>query len=89
MIPTRTFRTAMLLGEEAIRTLRQSKVIVFGAGGVGGYAIEGLARAGVGTIAVVDPDRIAESNLNRQILATVQTAVLHARHGGYRRSETL
>lgn len=73
MISTRTFRTAMLLGEEAIHTLRQSKVIVFGAGGVGGYAIEGLARAGVGTIAVVDPDRIAESNLNRQILATVQT----------------
>ena len=66
-------RTRLLLGDEAAKRLNRARVIVFGAGGVGGYAIEALARAGIGTIGIVDPDSIAPSNLNRQILATTES----------------
>ena len=66
-------RTRLLLGDEAAERLNRARVIVFGAGGVGGYAIEALARAGIGTIGIVDPDSIAPSNLNRQILATTES----------------
>ena len=60
----------MLLGKEGVEKLRCSSVIVFGVGGVGGYVVEALARAGVGHIAVVDADAVSESNINRQIIAT-------------------
>lgn len=66
-------RTALLLGESAIEKLRNARVIVFGAGGVGGYAVEALARSGVGAIDVVDNDCVSVSNLNRQILALTST----------------
>ena len=66
----RFFRFAALVGEEAFRRLEGARVIVFGAGGVGGYVIEALARAGVGAITIVDGDRVEKSNFNRQILAT-------------------
>ena len=66
-------RTALLIGEGAMDILQKSKVIVFGAGGVGGAAVEALARGGVGEIHVVDPDALSESNINRQLLATVET----------------
>ena len=66
-------RTQMLLGPEAMEKLRQSRVAVFGIGGVGGYVVEALARAGVGALDLVDHDRIALSNLNRQIIATRET----------------
>ena len=66
-------RTEMLLGAEGVDALKRSAVIVFGVGGVGGYAVEALARAGVGHIAVVDSDRVSESNINRQIIATQAT----------------
>lgn len=66
-------RTELLIGCAAMDALKNSKVIVFGAGGVGGAAIEALARAGVGEIHVVDPDVLSESNINRQILATSAT----------------
>ncbi len=66
-------RTKMLIGDDGVNTLKNAKVIVFGVGGVGGYALEALARAGIGTIAVVDNDVFSASNLNRQILATVDT----------------
>ena len=66
-------RSALLAGEEALLRLRSARIIVFGAGGVGGSAVEALARAGVGAIDIVDPDSISESNLNRQILATELT----------------
>ena len=66
-------RTAMLLGEEKLDILKRSRVIVFGVGGVGGYAVEMLSRSGIGTIAVVDNDTVAESNLNRQIIALRST----------------
>ena len=66
-------RTARLLGEESIHKLRRSRVAVFGAGGVGGYVIEALARAGVGSLELIDDDVVAPSNLNRQIIATRET----------------
>ena len=62
-------RTAMLLGEAGVEKLRRAHVVLFGLGGVGGYVAEALARAGVGTLTLVDDDRVAESNLNRQIIA--------------------
>ena len=66
-------RTGLLLGEEALLRLQGSRVAVFGIGGVGGYTVEALARAGVGTIDVIDSDTVSVSNLNRQLLATYDT----------------
>ncbi len=66
-------RTEMLLGTEAIEKLKNSRVAVFGIGGVGGYALEALVRAGVGEIDIIDSDEVATSNINRQILATTKT----------------
>lgn len=62
-------RTEMLLGSEAMELLRNARVAVFGIGGVGGYAAEALARSGIGKIDLIDNDSIAESNINRQIIA--------------------
>lgn len=69
----RTERTALLLGEEAMQKLKNSHVAIFGLGGVGCYATEALARSGVGTLTVIDGDAYSESNLNRQLFATVRT----------------
>ena len=66
-------RTEMLLGRDAIEKLHSARVAVFGLGGVGGYAVEALARSGVGSLDLIDSDRISVSNLNRQILATHST----------------
>ena len=66
-------RTAMLLGEEAIAKLQKARVAIFGIGGVGGYTVEALARAGIGRIDVIDNDTVSLSNINRQILATHST----------------
>ena len=66
-------RTEMLIGCAAVEKLRKSHVAVFGAGGVGGHAIEALVRSGVGEITVVDMDTVSESNINRQTFATVKT----------------
>ena len=63
-------RTTLLIGEEAVKTLKDKTVAVFGLGGVGGTAFESLVRAGVGHIYAIDRDVVAESNLNRQILFT-------------------
>ncbi len=62
----------MLIGDK-IENIKSASVIVFGLGGVGGYVVEALARAGVGTLALVDCDVISKSNLNRQLLATLNT----------------
>ena len=64
-------RTAMLIGDDAVDKLRRAAVAVFGCGGVGSYVIEALARAGVGAITVVDGDSVSVTNLNRQLIATV------------------
>lgn len=66
-------RTSLLLGENMVERLKNSRVAVFGIGGVGGYVCEALARAGVGTIDIIDNDDISISNINRQIIATVRT----------------
>ena len=66
-------RTEMLIGKENVEKLKKSKVAIFGIGGVGSFVVEGLARAGVGNFILVDNDKVAESNLNRQIIATAKT----------------
>lgn len=66
-------RTEMLLGKEAMERLANAHVAVFGIGGVGGYVVEALARSGVGCFTLVDNDKVALSNLNRQIIAEWKT----------------
>ena len=60
----------MLFGKDALERLAGSRVAVFGVGGVGGYAVEALARSGVGALDLIDSDVVAKSNINRQIIAT-------------------
>lgn len=66
-------RTELLLGREAQKRLRESSVIVFGIGGVGGHVVEVMARSGIGTMALVDADAVELSNINRQIIALHST----------------
>ena len=66
-------RTASLIGEDGVEKLSSARVILFGVGGVGSYCAEALARAGIGTICLVDPDTVAVSNLNRQLVALHST----------------
>lgn len=66
-------RTQFLLGQEGMEKLKNAKVAVFGLGGVGGYAVEALARSGVGALELVDHDTVSMTNINRQILATTET----------------
>jgi tRNA A37 threonylcarbamoyladenosine dehydratase len=66
-------RTQLLYGEEGMEKLYQARVAVFGIGGVGGYTVEALARSGIGTLDLIDDDKVCLTNLNRQILATRQT----------------
>lgn len=66
-------RTELLLGSGGMERLRSASVAVFGIGGVGGYAVEALARSGVGCLHLIDHDKISVSNLNRQIIAMVST----------------
>lgn len=69
-------RTKRLLGTEAMEKLNNSHVAVFGIGGVGGHAVEALVRSGIGKITIVDSDEVAESNINRQLIATTKTVGL-------------
>ncbi len=73
MIPSYIEREALLIGEDKVKLLMNSSVAVFGAGGVGSYAIEGLVRAGVGKITVIDNDTVSETNINRQLIADTTT----------------
>ena len=66
-------RTRLLVGDEPLERLKNAKVAVFGVGGVGGYAVEALARSGIGTLHLFDDDTVSESNLNRQIAALHST----------------
>lgn len=66
-------RTELLIGEEALYKLKQSKIAIFGIGGVGSYTVEGLARAGVGKFVLIDDDCVCLTNINRQLIATRKT----------------
>lgn len=70
-------RTALLIGEGAVFRLNAARVIVFGVGGVGGHLVEALARCGVGSLTLVDSDRVSETNINRQIIATRSTVGMY------------
>lgn len=70
---SRTSRTELLIGKAAIDKLKNSRVAVFGIGGVGGYVAEALARSGVGTLTLIDNDTVSLTNINRQILALTST----------------
>ena len=72
-VEERYARTEALLGSGAIRCLKEARVILFGVGGVGCGAAEALARGGIGHITLVDPDKVCESNLNRQLVALYST----------------
>ena len=69
----RDARTIQMIGDEGMERLRASRVLVVGVGGVGSYAAEAIARAGVGTVTVCDGDEVAVSNLNRQLVALAST----------------
>lgn len=66
-------RTELLLGKEAMEKLQNSRVAVFGIGGVGGYTVEALARSGIGKLDLIDDDKVCLTNINRQIIATRST----------------
>ena len=77
-MPDQYSRTRLLLGAEGVDRLRSAHVALFGLGGVGGYAAEALARAGIGHIDLIDNDTVSLTNLNRQMLA------LHSTVGQYK-----
>ena len=77
-MPEQFSRTKLLFGEAAMQRLASSRVAVFGIGGVGGYAVEALARSGVGQLDLIDNDTVSVSNINRQIIA------LHSTVGRYK-----
>ncbi len=66
-------RTEMLFGKKAMQKLASARVAVFGIGGVGGYVVEALARSGVGALDLIDNDTVGLTNINRQIIATLET----------------
>ena len=70
---SRHARTKKLIGEEGLERLRSSSVLIVGVGGVGSYAAEAIARAGVGRITIMDGDSVQPSNLNRQLVALTST----------------
>ncbi len=82
-------RTRFLLGDDAMKRLKNATVAVFGLGGVGGYAVEALARSGVGTLVLVDHDTVSLTNLNRQILATHQTVGMSKAQAAKARVESI
>lgn len=69
-------RTEILIGKEGIEKLEKAKVLIYGIGGVGSFAVEGLARTGIGNLILVDEEKIDETNINRQIHANVNTVGL-------------
>lgn len=66
-------RTELLIGTEGLEKLKNSTVMIFGIGGVGGFALEGLVRSGIGNIIIIDDDTVCRTNINRQIIATKKT----------------
>lgn len=75
-------RTQLLLGVDAMNKLKNSRVAVFGVGGVGGYSVEALARSGVGAVDLIDDDKVCLTNINRQIIADVISLAIYFAKGG-------
>ncbi len=73
MTDERHSRTEMLIGRAAVERLMSARVAIFGIGGVGSYVLEALVRAGVGSVVLFDADKVAESNINRQLIADYTT----------------
>ncbi len=82
-------RTENLIGKEALEALNSSRVAVFGLGGVGGYAVEALVRAGIGELVLIDSDDVEVSNLNRQIIATLHTIGMRKTEAARKRAESI
>ena len=82
-------RTESLIGKEALSRLLSSRVAVFGLGGVGGYSLEALVRAGIGELVLVDSDKVDVSNMNRQIIATEDTVGMKKTEAARRRAESI
>ena len=72
-MPNQFFRTELIIGKQGIKKLNNSKVAIFGIGGVGSYVVEALARAGIGSFLLIDKDKVDITNINRQIIATNKT----------------
>jgi len=72
-MPDQFSRTRLIFGDESMKKLSESHVIVFGVGGVGSYAVEALVRSGIGSIDLVDNDEFSLTNLNRQLYALHST----------------
>ena len=72
-MPNSFSRTELLIGKDSIQKLNNSKVAIFGIGGVGSYVVEGLVRSGIGNFVLVDNDKVDITNINRQIIATTKT----------------
>ncbi len=70
-------RTEYLFGKDNMRIFENSKIAVFGIGGVGGYVVEALVRSGIGAVDLIDNDRVSVSNINRQIIATMKTVGMY------------
>lgn len=70
-------RTEILVGKENMDRFKNARVAVFGVGGVGGYVVEALARTGIGTLDLIDNDKVSVTNINRQIIATTKTVGLY------------
>ena len=82
-------RTRLLLGNDAMEALKNARVAVFGLGGVGGYVVEALARSGIGALELVDHDTISLTNINRQLLATVDTVGMDKAEAAARRVRSI
>lgn len=82
-------RTELLIGADGLGKLKNSKVAVFGVGGVGGYVVEALARSGVGAMTLIDPDRVSVSNINRQIIALSSTVGQYKTHVAKARAQDI
>ncbi len=82
-------RTRFLLGDNAMKKLKNAHVAVFGLGGVGGYVVEALARSGIGALTLVDHDTVSLTNINRQILATRDTVGMDKAEAAARRVKAI
>ena len=82
-------RTRLLLGNDSMEKLKNARVAVFGLGGVGGYVVEALARSGVGALELIDHDTISITNINRQLLATMDTVGMDKAEAAAQRARSI